>query len=188
MASEHSLEQLLTEPTPEAAWALRGDLLALGHAPNASIVTILGDYYQFLSGLMHTTSAVEYNQLAYWLSAGSALVSFAEDSLEMLNPLAILSNLIPKGLDEGLDILAAGNYVKSAEATLPIITQQAAWQLYNHLWRLSQTGQPNLSSTQRRQLLDQLFQPFHTESRPAAQTILIGRLFQYALLAELSTV
>ena len=186
MASEHSLEQLLTDPSAEAAWALRGDLLELGNAPDAFILAILGDYHQFLSGLAHTTSAVEYNQLAYWLSAGAALVSFVEDSLDIFNPMAILSSLIPKGLDEGLDILAAGSYVKSAEATLPIITQQAAWQLYNHLWQLSKTTQPDLSATQRRQLLDQLFQPYHADPRPVAQAVMIGRLFQYALLAELS--
>ncbi|MGB1249341.1 MAG: hypothetical protein ACPG8W_01810 [Candidatus Promineifilaceae bacterium] len=185
MAGEQTLEQLLADPQAATAWQLRGDLLELGHAPDTSVLQILGDYHQFLLRLTQVTSAVEYTQLAYWLSAGAALVSFVSDSLEMFNPFAILSNLLPKGLDEGLDILAAGNYVNSAETAFPPITQQAAWKLYNHIWQLAQTTQPTLTLTERRQLLDQLFEPLHTETRPVARTIIIGRLFQYALLIAL---
>ena len=78
--------------------------------------------------------------------------------------------------------MAAGNYLSSAETILPALSQQSAWQLYNHFWQLSANNSP----TEQRQQLDQLFQPFHAETRPVVQAVILGRLYQYALLIALS--
>lgn len=189
MGSAQTLEQLLKTPSPELAWTLRGDLLMLGHAPDSAPQQILGDYHHFLVGLAQATSSAQYTELAYWLSAGAALVSFVSDTVSQFNPIALLSNplsllgnLMPKGFDEGLDVMAAGNYVSSAETVLPALNQQNAWRLYNHFWQLATSNTP----TKQRQQLDQLFQPFHAETRPVVQAVILGRLYQYALLVALS--
>lgn len=180
-----NLMTVLTTPTPAAIWQLRGDLLESGWSHDSVLFEIIGRYYTFLDGITATLTAVQYNEWAHWLSIGSGFATLAESYMQV-GTSDLMSVLFPSGISEALEVFSSHQYVKSAEAQLHTHINQAAYHLYNTFWIISSTAQPHLSNSDRRHHLEHLFNIIHTTENEMVKGVLIGRLFQYLLLTQLT--
>ena len=61
---QNTLAHLLTEPTPDALWQLRGELLEAGMTSESRALVILHEFHQFLNELVASSTAREYSHFA----------------------------------------------------------------------------------------------------------------------------
>lgn len=182
-----SITAVFTQPSCETLCALQADLLQSGHAPDASLLSLLDQFFTFLNELSASMSAREFSHLATLLDIGAVGGVAVQNLLETDDPANIWKRVLAGGLSEGLMVLASRQYVKSAEAGLVSVYRQAGWTIYRELWQLSSQLQPDQDPVQRRQSLDQLLAPVHDDAVPGpVKAALLGRLFQLLLLTHLA--
>jgi hypothetical protein len=191
MELETTLTQVLTQPTPDALWGLRADLLALaGQLPPDRrdgadwTLEIVGQFYRYLAELRSKMTAREYSQLASRMDVGSVGMLAVQDLVTERENL--LESLFLGGLSEGLMVLATLQYVKAWEAEMALVHDQALWWLYEGLWRLSCEFRPQVRTDERRKLIDDLLMPTRSaETEPTVRVALLVRLFQALLVSSL---
>ena len=59
-----SLTEVLSQPTPEALWLLRADLLEQGMQDDARLAAVIDAFFRFLNQLVASSTAREYSHLA----------------------------------------------------------------------------------------------------------------------------
>jgi len=191
MGLEATLTQVLTQPTPDALWGLRADLLALadrlppGQQDGADwTMEIVGQFYRYLAELRSKMTAREYSQLASRMDMGSVGMLAVQDLVTERENL--LESLFLGGLSEGLMVLATLQYVKAWEAEMSLVHDQALWWLYEGLWRLSREFRSQVRTGERRKLIDDLLMPTRSaETEPTVRVALLVRLFQALLIGSL---
>lgn len=194
MELETSLSQVLIQPTPDALWSLRADLLALAdrlpagrRAETDWTQEIVREFHSYLAELRSKMTAREYSQLASRMDMGSVGLLAVQDVVSERERL--LESLFLGGLSEGLMVLATLQYVKAWEAETALAHSQAVWWLFGGLWRLSSEFHPHMVAEERRKLIDGLLAPARAEeTQPAVKVTLLARLFQALLLASLGWV
>ena len=187
MNISQTITAVLTHPSPQTLWQLRGDLLAAGLPSDSSIWRILDKFHAYINQLTASMSAHEYSKLATLLDIGAvggvAIQNLMDSDME---PDELWKRLLAGGIGEGLMVLASRQYVKGAKAGMMGVCRATAWELYGELWQLSAQLQPELDPTTRRQLIDNLLAAIHDDSVPEMVKIgLNGRLFQVLLLTYL---
>ena len=84
-------------------------------------------------------------------------------------------------------VLASRQYVRVQEGELAALYRDMAWTLYQRLWRWTAEANPDLGTSERRKLIDQVTEPLRDSDAPSAiKAVLTGRLFQVLLLAHTS--
>jgi hypothetical protein len=178
------LQHVLTQPSADALWQLRGDLLAAGTAPDAPLLRVIGRFHYFLVELASGVDAQAFTNMALYLDIGAGVGEMVQKQAE--KPLEELLDLrygtVPEWLTQGLQVLAAREHTKAAAAHLEALAHTTAYDLYGLYWAFSAESQPTLSPTQRRAHLDDLFAPVQAAQTATVQAVLIGRLFQLLLL------
>lgn len=184
---QESLATVLAQPTPAALWQLRGDLRQAGLPADHAAWAVIDRFYAFLNELSAGMKAHEFNKMATMLDIGAVGGVAVQGMIEGDIPVDDLwKKLVAGSVGEGLMVLASRQYIKSAHAELISVYNAAAWYLFSALWDVSARLQPELSSADRRQLLDQLLTPaLHEETEDGVKMVLIGRLFQILLLVHL---
>lgn len=188
MNIQESLTAVLTQPSIETLWQLRGDLRQAGLPADSPAWRVLDKFYAFINELSASMSAHEFSKVATMLDIGAvggvAIQNLLESDLE---PAELWRRLLAGGISESLMVLASRQYVKGAKAGMVGVCQATAWTLYDELWQLSAQLQPELDLATRRQLLDNLLAAIHDASVPETVKIgLNGRLFQILLVQHLS--
>lgn len=188
MNIQESLTAVLTQPSIETLWQLRGDLRQAGLPADSPAWRVLDKFYTFINELSASMSAHEFSKVATMLDIGAvggvAIQNLLESDLE---PAELWRRLLVGGISESLMVLASRQYVKGAKAGMVGVCQATAWTLYDELWQLSAQLQPDLDLADRRQLLDDLLAAIHDDSVPETVKIgLNGRLFQVLLVQHLS--
>jgi len=185
---QESLAMVLTQPTPAALWRLRGDLLQAGLPADHAVWGVIDQFYAFLNELSAGMKAHEFSKMATMLDIGAVGGVAVQGVIEGKMPISDLwKKLVAGSVGEGLMVLASRQYIKSARAEIIGVYHAVAWYLFAALWQVSAQLQPELSSADRRSLLDQLFTPiFHEETDDGVKIVLLGRLFQMLLLVYLS--
>lgn len=185
MSVPDSLAQMLTSPTPEALWTLRGDLLEAGIPAESPIWNVLDQAHRFLSTLKSKSTAREYSHFASLLDIGAIGLVVLDNLGEEGKNGGFLGKILTGALSEGLMVLAARQYVKVWEEEMSAVYQETAWNLYQLLWHLSEQTQGGLPAGERRTLIDHLLQPLTLEEiSGTVKAILAGRLYQLLLLAH----
>lgn len=186
MKSQLSLSELYTQPTPEALWQLRGDLLATGLPEHARAMTVLDHFYQFLNELVASSTARQYSHFASLLDmaavAGVALENLIgqKDSEEWWKSFAL------GAVSEAMMVLAARQYVKAWEEEMKASYHSAAWYLSQEYWSLSAELRPDLPAEARQRLIEDLVAPIQAHDvEGMVKAGLIVRLFQLLLFARL---
>ena len=178
---------LLATPSPERLRDLRASLLQADVPETARVWTVLDEFHRYLDALRTGTTSREYSNLASKLdigAVGGVVVEHALDS-EDLDDLArrLLAGLV----SEGLMVLATRQHVKAWEGELSAVHRSAAWYLYGELWRWTESRRPELSSKDRRELLDRLFAPVYGEGDDGlARAALLAHVFQIVLVGRLA--
>ena len=188
MNVQESLTAVLSHPSPETLWRLRGDLLAAELPSNSSVWRILDKFYAFVNELSASMSAHEYSKLATLLDIGAVGGVAIQNLIDGdMKPGELWKRLLVGGIGESLMVLASRQYVKGAKAGMMGVCRATAWELYGELWQLSAQLQPELDPAARRELIDSLLSAIHNDAVPEMVKIgLNGRLFQILLLQHVS--
>lgn len=185
MSVPDSLTQMLTSPTPEGLWALRGDLLVAGVPAGLPVWHVLDQAHHFLNTLKSKSTAREYSHFASLLDIGAIGLVVLDNLGEGGENEGFLGKILTGALSEGLMVLAARQYVKAWEEEMSAVYQEAAWALYQLLWHVSEQMQSGLKAGERRTLIDHLLRPLTLEDTPGTvKAILAGRLYQLLLLVH----
>ena len=188
MDPPNALIQVLTSPTPDALWNLRADLLEEGVAPDGPIFEIICEFRTYLDRFATSTSSRDLNHLASKLDIGAIGGVVLEQLFESPDSKELAMRVLTGGISEGLMVLASRQYVRAAEGELAALFRDTAWTLYHRLWRWTTEANPELESSERRQLLDRITEPLRDTQAPSAiKAILAGRLYQVLLLGSWTT-
>jgi hypothetical protein len=178
MPVKQALAAVLSAPTSVAVRRLRGELLEDGVPEDSRAWRLLEEFHRFLDRLETGTSSREHSNLASKLDIGAISGVILEHLAEDTEPSERAMRLLSGAVSEGLMALATRQHVRAWEGELASIHTEAAWFLYGELWEWTRRRTPELSSTERRRLLDTLLGPLHTPDTPPIQrTILTLSLF-----------
>jgi hypothetical protein len=182
-----SLLTVLHAPTPAALWALRGDLLAAGMAPDHRALPVLASFHGFLDRLATGSSSRSYSDLASRMDISALGGVIAQELSEAGDATAMARRLMSGVLSEGLAVLATRQHVKAWGGELEAVYRQAAWDLYGMLWSFACRRRPELAAEKRRALLDELLAPVLDAGVAGGEkAIVAGRLFQLLLVDALA--
>jgi hypothetical protein len=180
-----SLALLLTAPSAEAVWRLRGDLLEAGTPADSHLLALLGGFHDYLDRLATGMSSRDYSQLASKLDISAISGVILERLAEAADPSKLGLNLVAGAVSEGLMALATRQHVKAWEGELAAVHRSAAWVLFDELWRWTKERNPEIPALERRELLDRLLAPTLDPQQPGLlRAALICRLFQILIAAE----
>jgi len=186
MPVTESLALVLTAPSAEAVWRLRGDLLASGMPPDGRLPALLGAFHDYLDRLATGMSSRDYSQLASKLDISAISGVILERLAEVSDSPKLGLNLVAGAVSEGLMALATRQHVKAWEGELAAVHRSAAWVLFDELWLWTEGRNPEVEAPQRRELLDRLLAPALDPNQPGLlRAALICRLFQILIAAEL---
>lgn len=181
---DQSLALILTAPSADAAWRLRGDLLEAGTPADGRLLALLGAFHDYLDRLATGMSSRDYSQLASKLDISAISGVILERLAEASDSPKLGLNLVAGAVSEGLMALATRQHVKAWEGELAAVHRGAAWVLYDELWRWTGERNPELEAPQRRELLDELLAPALDPKQPGLlRAALICRLFQIVVAA-----
>jgi hypothetical protein len=187
MPMRDTVLRALASPTAGDLWRLRAELLEAGLPADARVMAVLGEFQSFLDHLATSTSSREYSEMASKLDIGAVGGVVLEQMLESRSGDDLALRLFTGALSEGLMVLATRQHIKAWEGELAAVYRGAAWYLYEELWRWAERKKPELSSGERRRLLDGLLAPVHSsEGDGPSKAVLLGLLFQLLLLSYLS--
>jgi hypothetical protein len=178
------IENILTEPNPEALAKLQPMLLLIDSPEAEAIRDVARDFYMYLSAIRNMLTARQFPVLATSLAVTSQSLSVAQDvfSPEKTNVAKVLTD----GLKMALDVLSTYQFVRQWEPTFAAIHDSASWNLYEHYWKLSMDTQPDLAPVKRAELLEELFALVRSpDTDSALRLALLVRLFQWALITRL---
>ena len=183
---DESLALILTAPSAEAVWRLRGDLLASGKPTDGRVLQLLGAFHDYLDRLATGMSSRDYSQLASKLDISAISGVILERLAEVSDSPKLGLNLVAGAVSEGLMALATRQHVKAWEGELAAVHRSAAWVLFDELWLWTEGRNPEVEAPQRRELLDRLLAPALDSAQPGLlRAALICRLFQILIAAEI---
>ena len=183
----NALTAVLTQPTPDNLWQLRSQLLESALPADNPAWDILDKFFTFLNDLQGHMSTREYTELASKLDVGAVGAVAMQGLLEAHPDSDSFWQQLGLGIiSESLIIAASRQYIKGAQAEIEALFRGAAWHAYQAWWHFSATMRPEMDNKERRQLLDNLFNTIHhPDVSDEAKALLLGRLFQILLLAQL---
>jgi AcrR family transcriptional regulator len=185
-----AVQPILKEPTPKALMDLQSLLLALeqDHPEEARrALRLAGAFYTYLSALQSKLSARQFNELASALDIG-AVGAVALESIIVGEEANFWKRLLIGGVGEGLMVAASRQYIRAWDTETSLTHDEAAWVLFEELWRISTRLQPDLTADERRRAIDRLVAPGRDPATPSPErAALLGRVFQILLLTYLST-
>jgi len=148
---------------------------------------VVEEFHRYLDRLVTGTTSREYSDLASKLDVSAVGGVFLEQLIEHEGPEDLALRFLTGLLSEGLMIAATRQHVKAWEGELSAVYRAAAWYLYEEMWRWTERRTPGLPGAERRELLDRLFAPVHSdEASGFSKAILLGLLFQVLLAAYIS--
>jgi hypothetical protein len=187
MSIRDELTGVLRGPTPAALWRLRAELLEAGIPPEAPVWRVMDEFRHYLDQLATSTSSRDYSDLASRLDISAVGGVVLEHALESEKAEDLALRLFTGLLSEGLMVLATRQHVKAWQGELSAVCRNAAWYLYDELWRWAEARKPDLPPHERRLLLDRLLAPLcSSDGAGSSGPVLAGLLFQVLLLSHLA--
>lgn len=186
MYQSTALKEVLSQPSPEALWQLRADLMEQGVQDDARLMVIVDEFYRYMNQLVASSTAREYSHIASILDMAAVAGVAIQNLVAERDDEEWWQRFVVGAASEGMMVLAARQYVKAWEVEMRSDYNAAAWFLAQEYWRLSTDLQPELTPAKRRELVDQLFSPLIDEEVDGAVKVgLVARLFQILLVARL---
>jgi hypothetical protein len=187
MIRSEALSTVITAPTTAALWGLRADLLEAGTPPDAPALVVVGEFHSFLDRFATATSSHDLSHLASKLDMAALGGVLAEQLFEQPDAKDLAKRVLTGSISEGLMVLASRQYVHVHEGELEALLRDTAWRLFELLWSWTESANPELDSSERRKLIEQLTAPI---SNPKLgidpRAVLVGRLFQVLVLGHLT--
>jgi hypothetical protein len=174
------LDQVLKEPTPQNLWKLHPSLLVIDHPSADAASNIAGQFFRYLSLIQSKLESRQFPILATTLAISGTGIGMAENIFSSRK--TNIMELLVDGLRVALDTLSTYQFVRQWEPDFATLHDTAVWDLYRSFWQLSEDLQPDLDTTKRVELLDDLFRAVRDpESDGSLRLALLVRLFQWGL-------
>lgn len=178
------LGSILAAPTADDLWRLQGELLAFGGSAAGKAREVTGEFHSFLRDM---ESKVASRSASRW---GAVLATAAVSSVGLQEMIAEredpLKRLMAVGLTGLLEVAGAVKNVEAWEVEASLVYYDAGWYLYGELWEISETARPELSSGERKVLVDRLMEPaMKLEVEGVVKLALLVRLFLVVLVARM---
>jgi hypothetical protein len=94
--------------------------------------------------------------------------------------------LLSATITEGLAVMATRQHVKAWRGELDSVHREAAWFLYDELWRWAARRKPDLDPVERRRLLDQLLAPVRDDEPSRQKQLIVCSLFALLVVDSLA--
>jgi hypothetical protein len=173
----------IAEPTPDALWRLRGELLVRGAPAGAAVWPVLDIFHGLLGRLAAGTAARGYSERASKLDIAALGGIDLEELATACDGRELASRLLGSALSESLAVAATRQHVHAWQSDMEGLLDEVAWSLYGEMWRWAERRQPSLPGPERRALLDRLIGPARSsDAGTDAKVALLIRLFQILLL------
>jgi hypothetical protein len=177
---------VLSMPSPAALRRLQGELQQSGLPLTAETWQLLSDFYDYLVAVLARSTSREYSHLASLLDIGAVGIIALQHVLSARGEKHFWWSFLINAFGEGLMVTAARQYVKAWEGEMTAVHEQTTWRVQQSFWRVSQQLRPQLDAAERRQHLDTLFAPLHSNAvSNTFRAILLIRFYQVLLLAYL---
>jgi len=187
MDSQKALVNVLTSPTPEALWNLRGELIEAGFSDRSHAMLTLDVFFHFLNDLTASSTARQYSHFASILDMAAVAGVAIQNLMNEEGSGEWWRRFIVGAASEGLMVLAARQYVKAWEEEMNVAYNAAAWNLAQSYWQLSAELRPELSTDLRWRLVNELISPIRDdEVEGLVKAGLIVRYYQVLLLSWIS--
>ena len=187
MAIREPLERVLSAPTTADLRDLRAEMLVAAYPEDSRTWAVVDEFHRYLDRLITSTTSREYSELASKLDISAVGGVVVEQLFERKGPEDLALRFLTGLLSEGLMVAATRQHVKAWEGELSAVYRDAAWYLYGEMWRWTRQRNPGLSGSERRVLLDRLFEPVHSaDASGFSKAVLVGLLFQVLLAASVS--
>jgi hypothetical protein len=163
MPLPESISDLLRSPSASAVWQLRGELLADGLDPDHAAFRVLAEFHRYVDRLETGGASKGHSERASMMEIGSLSGVVGSDLAEAGDPAEWARRLLAATITEGLAVMATRQHVKAWRGELDSVHREAAWYLYDELWRWAARRKPELEPAERRRLLDQVLAPVRDE-------------------------
>jgi len=182
-ALRSSFERVLAGPTPEDLWDLQKALLAVG-GPDATRARAVARAFHSCLRTLDSKSASRTSSRWGAVLGTAAVGSISLPELRDRQDRG-LAELLERALPAVLEIGAALQTAAAWEIEARLIYDEFAWFLYEELWDLSATHQPEMSADERRRRIDDVLDPLLDPSLPDADRAkLLADLFMSVLAAQ----
>lgn len=188
MTLESIVERLLTEPQPETLWALQPLLLASDSPAAPPAYEVAQRFYCYLVNVRSKLTSKQYSLLGAALAATSIGIIAVRDLLETAadDRAHLLQNALSGGLAGATEGFATLQHVRAWETEFGSVHDEALWDLYGVLWRLSAEGRADQPPETRHRLIEQLLAPARSsELDGLARMAYLIRMYQIALVLRL---
>jgi hypothetical protein len=178
-----SFDRLLTSPTADELWDLQKALLALAGPDAARARAVAQAFHSCLRNLESKSASRTASRLGAVLgSAAVGTVSLQEWRHRQERG---LEKLLEGALPAVLEIGAAVQTAAAWEIEARLIYDEFAWFLYEELWDVSLTAQPELSADDRSGRIDAVLNPLLDPGLPDAdRATLLADVFMAVLAAR----
>jgi hypothetical protein len=182
-AVRSSFDRLLTSPTADELWDLQKALLALAGPDAARARAVARAFHSCLRSLESKSASRTASRLGAVLgSAAVGTVSLQEWRHRQERG---LEKLLEGALPAVLEIGAAVQTAAAWEIEARLIYDEFAWFLYEELWDVSLTAQPELSADDRSGRIDAVLNPLLDPGLPDAdRATLLADVFMAVLAAR----
>jgi hypothetical protein len=178
-----TLGRILAEPTPGDLWELQKDLLAIGGEPAEKARRAALAFHACLRNLASKTASRSASRLGAAL--GTAAVSSVGLQEVFTRQDDSLRHLVSSGVAALLEVGAAVKSNEAWEGEVGLMYDDMAGDLYGELWEISGAARPEMSTAERRAMIDQLVDPIlDPKTKDDIKTALLIRLFQAVLAAR----
>ncbi len=187
MPLTESLAMLVSDPSPASLWQLRGDLLGEGVGPDARVLGVIAAFYDYLDRVQTGMSSRDYSHLASKLDISAISGVILERLVETRDSSEIATSILAGALSEGLMVLATRQHVRAWEGELSAVHRNAAWVLYDELWRWTAERSPEITPDHRATLIDAVLKPVMDHETPGlVRAVVICRLFQLMIASQVT--
>ena len=151
-----AFDRILAEPTPTDLWELQKALLVMGESATRAR-SVVRAFHLCLRGLESKSAS---RAASRWGAAlGTAAVASVSLSEMAGKQAAALQRLLQSGVPAMLEVGSALKSAQAWEVEAGLIYDELAWFLYDELWDVSTTTQPEVTTSERGAQIDLLLDP-----------------------------
>ena len=179
--------RIVMEPTATDLWELQKALLVIGGEPAARARSVVHAFHGCLRDIESKSASRRASRWGAALGTGAvAAASLSEMRAEQADP---VMRLLEGGLPAVLEVGASVKTAQAWEIEGGLIYDGITWFLYDELWDLAATSQPERPPTERQIEIDRLLEPLLDGSVPDSDRAVVAvNVFLAVLAARLAPV
>ena len=156
-AARKAFDRILVHPAPADLWELQKALLVIGGEPAAQARAVARSFHLCLRGIESKSASRSASRWGAALGT-AAVVSVSAGEMAHQREDA-LQRLLHSGVPAMLEVGSALKSAQAWEVEAGLVYDELAWFLYDQLWDVSTSTQPELSPSERRGQIDLLLDP-----------------------------